>query len=294
MIPPWLIWSGVAVVCWGAWAFLPRLIGESLTPAQSQALSTIGLIPVMAWLLGTRNGRRTVPSRRGCGIAFAAGLASCAGNVAYYRTLNLGGTAASVVSVTALYPLVTVFLAMLFLRERLNWIQWAGILLSLASIAVFNIATVEGLASRWLVYAMLPIACWGVAGLLQKISTTSIDGELSTLWFLTAFVPAGVVLLALEPLRGLPSTRLWGLALAVGFFFAAGNLALLVAFAKGGQASVVTPLTGLYPLVSIPIAIVALGESVAPREWLGISLALVAVVALAWETRIFTIDEKHP
>lgn len=294
MIPPWLIWSCAAVLCWGVWALVARLIGDALTAGQSQALSTLGILPVMGWLLFTRRGGPGLANRRGCGIAFAAGVAGCIGNVAYYRALNLGGTAASVVSVTALYPLVTILLALLVLRERLNWIQTGGILLSLASIAVFNISTTEGLASRWLIHAMAPIACWGLAGLLQKISTLSINGEQSTLWFLAAFVPAGGLLLALEPLAVLPPARIGWLSITLGFFFSAGNLALLQAFARGGQASVVTPLTGLYPLVSIPVAILLLGEKVSAREWLGISLALVAVVALAWETRLSTTDEKHP
>ena len=45
----------------------------------------------------------------------------------------------------------------------------------------------------------------------------------------------------------------------------------------------IAPLAGLYPLVSIPVAIVFLGEKVTGREWAGIAIALTAVVALAWE-----------
>jgi uncharacterized membrane protein len=59
---------------------------------------------------------------------------------------------------------------------------------------------------------------------------------------------------------------------------------VLAAFADQGKASIVTPLGALYPIVSVPIAIGFLGESVGAREGVGIVLALVSVVALSYET----------
>jgi drug/metabolite transporter (DMT)-like permease len=72
--------------------------------------------------------------------------------------------------------------------------------------------------------------------------------------------------------------------MAVGFTLALGNLTILLACAAGGKASVVAPLSGLYPIVSIPIAIFWLGDKVAGRQWLGIALALVAVVLLSYQS----------
>jgi drug/metabolite transporter (DMT)-like permease len=64
-----------------------------------------------------------------------------------------------------------------------------------------------------------------------------------------------------------------------------GNLSLLAAFRSGGKASIVTPLSGLYPVVTIPLAIILFQESVGLREWAGIALALVAGVALSLEPK---------
>jgi drug/metabolite transporter (DMT)-like permease len=47
---------------------------------------------------------------------------------------------------------------------------------------------------------------------------------------------------------------------------------------------VVTPLASLYSLVTIPLAILLLGERIAWREGLGIGLAVLAVLALCRET----------
>jgi drug/metabolite transporter (DMT)-like permease len=75
----------------------------------------------------------------------------------------------------------------------------------------------------------------------------------------------------------------WALALSVGLFFGLGNLTLIFAYGTGGKASVVTPMASLYSVVTIPLAIVLLGEKVAAREGLGIALALAAAAALSLE-----------
>ncbi len=283
-MPRWFLLTVVAVLCWGLWAVISKLIGESVTAAQSQALSTLGLIPVMLALARSKKLTASGNRRRGITNAFLAGALTCAGNVAYYHALGAGAKASTVVPLTALYPLVTIALAVLLLRERLNGIQLGGAALSLVAIYLFNVPSVEGVVSGWLVYALIPIGLWGVSGLLQKISTNDISGELSALWFLAAFVPVSVVLLWLQPLTAPVAIKTWLLVVALGLFFSLGNFAILLAFANTGKASIIAPLAGLYPLVSVPIAIAFLGEKIGPRETAGILVALASVVALAWET----------
>jgi transporter family protein len=201
LIPRWLVLTLLAVVCWGLWAIISKLIGDTITASQSQALSTVGVIPVMLVLSQSKKLVSAGNRRRGALNSFIAGALCCGGNVAYYHALNVGGKASNVVPLTALYPLVTVLLAVVFLREILSPPQFIGIGLSLVAIYLFNGVGVQGLASSWLIYAMIPIALWGVSALLQKISTNDISGELSALWFLAAFVPCAVVLLILQPLN---------------------------------------------------------------------------------------------
>ena len=144
-MPPWLLWTILAMLSWGVWAILSKLIGDALSAAQSQALSTLGLIPVAVALGLSHRLAVTGSGRRGALFAVMAGALACAGNVAYYRALQVGDKAATVVALTGLYPLVTVTLAMLFLHERLNKVQAAGILLSLGAIYLFNVQAESGL-----------------------------------------------------------------------------------------------------------------------------------------------------
>lgn len=287
-MPRWLLYTLLAVVCWGVWALLGKLIGDALSPALTQALSTIGLLPIMLVLWRTprtQSGGQLTNVARGKWFAFGAGVITCLGNIAYYDVLNRGAKASMVVPLTALYPLVTVLLAMVVLKEHLNLIQGLGLALSLAAIYLFNVQQDRGLFSAWLLLALIPIALWGMAGLLQKLATNYISGEAATFWFLLAFVPVAAGILVLAQWPAVNSGKTWLLVMSLGFTFALGNLALLAAFASNGKASIIAPLAGLYPLVSIPIAIVALHESIGWREGLGILLALISVIALSWERR---------
>jgi len=185
--------------------------------------------------------------------------------------------------------LVTVLLAVPLLGERLNWIQVGGIALSLCAMYLFNAPSsdsdAEPLVSRWLLIALIPIGLWGLTGLLQKMSTKHISGHTAALCFLIAFVPMAGLILLKEPLPETISSETWLKTAALGFTLALGNYTVLLAFASGGKASIVAPLSGLYPLVSIPIAVLWLDERVGGREWLAIALALVAVATLSYETR---------
>jgi len=288
-MPRWLFYAILTVLFWGVWGFLPRKLA-SISAEQSQVISTLGLLPIML-LLGLRTKIMTgARIKRGCVLAFTAGLIGSVGNVAFYRLMNAGQSAATVVPLTSLYPLVTVALAVVLLKERLNAVQVGGITLALISIYFFNVGREERFSLAWLAFALLPVLLWGVAGLLQKLCTNDISAELSTLCFLGALIPISVLLLAVKPMNWELTPADWIWAIALGVFLGLGNLTLLAAFAAGGKAAIVSPMAGLYSIVTVPLAVGVLGERVRAREWLAIVLALLAVVALAYETRR-TVDD---
>jgi drug/metabolite transporter (DMT)-like permease len=219
--------------------------------------------------------------RRGVLLAFASGIISALGNVAYYAALG-DSKAATMVPLTALYPAVTILLAAPVLKERITPLQVGGMGLSLAAIYLFNPLGEQRGLSAWFLAAVAAIVLWGVTMLLQKMSTDHISAAESAIWFLLAFVPVAVVIVLLRPLPGGVSAKTWAVEAAIGFALGFGNLTILLAFSSGGKAAVLAPLSGLYPVVSIPIAIALLGETVGGREVTGIALALVAVVLLSY------------
>jgi transporter family protein len=77
--------------------------------------------------------------RAGIGWAFLTGILGGTGNIAFFRALGVGGQASVVVPATALFPVVTVILALSFLRERLGRAQKAG--LAIALVAIYLLST---------------------------------------------------------------------------------------------------------------------------------------------------------
>ena len=193
-MPRWLLWTAAAVVSWGVWAVLAKVIGDGLTGAQSQVLSTVGMVPVILVLARSKDLTVRPGGRRGMYYALAAGVVSGLGNVPYYDLFGRGGTAATAVSLTALYPVVTIALAAAFLGERVNRVQAVGLVLALVAIYLFNVSEEGGLLSGWLAYAFLPLVMWGSAGFLSKLATGHLSGGLAALLVLVGFLLANVAL----------------------------------------------------------------------------------------------------
>ena len=64
-MPRWLRWSLLALLSWGIWALMAKLIGDRLSGAQNQALSTLGILPIMLALGVSRKFSATGNRRRG-------------------------------------------------------------------------------------------------------------------------------------------------------------------------------------------------------------------------------------
>jgi len=296
-MPRWLIWTLLTLLSWGIWAVLIKLIDGQLSEAHSQAISTLGIVPILVALALTKESAPAGNRRHGIALAFGSGVLSCLGNIACYQAIS-HAKAATVVPLTALSPLVTVLLAIPLLKERVNAIQWVGIGVAIVAVLLFSVepdaAVVSAVISPWLLLALAAVVMWGITGLMQKMSTNFISARTSAIWFLIAFIPVAAVILFNNPLPRDISARTWMLATALGFTLALGNLTILLAFASGGKASIITPLAGLYSVVSIPIAILVLGEEVTGRESLCIALALAAVVLLSYQSQPDAVPAPAP
>ena len=88
------------------------------------------------WTVSKRSaGDKREGRRKGLFWAFLTGILGGLGNLAFFQALVKGGKASVVAPVTALFPMVTVLLALIFLKERLGRVQWVG--LALAFVAIY-------------------------------------------------------------------------------------------------------------------------------------------------------------
>ena len=129
----WLVPAVMTIVWWGLFGFLAKLGSDEVNAYDMQILFTLGTLPIAAYILLRRSGMRS--DRRGRITGAIIGLVAGAGGIAYFAAMARG-KASIIGPVTSLFPVLTVVLATTVLKERLNAVQAAGIVLAVVSAAL--------------------------------------------------------------------------------------------------------------------------------------------------------------
>ena len=132
----WLLLSFLAFFAYGFWGFFPKLAVQYMAPRSALFWEIIGTLPLALGVLFSLQGK---PELQAKGIAFAmlTGIAGMIGTLFFFMAAR-HGKISLVVSITALYPLLTILLACLFLHEQLSLRQIAGMLLALLAIYLLS------------------------------------------------------------------------------------------------------------------------------------------------------------
>lgn len=294
---PWIIYSIAAAFFWGTWGVVAKLISDQVSPFTNHLLFSIGMLVTLPLILNKV--RRTRPNRKGIVWGLVAGVLAVIGNVAVYQAFTAGGLAAIVIPVTNLYPLVTIGIALLVFKEKLNWINGVGILLAIPAVLMLSgesllfddpaaffqtLGLDSGADRRWLLYSLIALFFWGVFSAAQKETTNHISAE----WSYVSFIVSSVVIALVFMAFGLVDLRLsattLGLGSLAGMLNGLGVLASFAAYSAEGKASKVTTIAGaLQPVFTIILAIIFLHESLSLIESLGIALAIVGALTLSYE-----------
>ena len=125
-----------ALVLWGFWAFLPKLAMQSLPPHSVIFYEALGGLFVIVPLLFSVKGK-LVKEKKSIGIVACSSSISIIGALCYFSALKLGPVA-TVSTITAMYPVVGVALARIFLQERMNRLQFLAA--AMAMVAIYLLA----------------------------------------------------------------------------------------------------------------------------------------------------------
>lgn len=133
---------------------------------------------------------------------------------------------------------------------------------------------------EWVLPVLGTWLCWGLWGFLPKLTVVYLSPRSATVYQICGgFV---VALLLLHSLHFQPEMHLRGICLAavtgaLGFI---GGWFYLAAVLRGPVTLVVT-LTALYPLLSIALAWLLLGETISLKQGIGIVCGVIAIVLIA-------------
>lgn len=134
----------------------------------------------------------------------------------------------------------------------------------------------------WVLLAVPILVLWGAWGFFAKQAASSLGWK--TAWLVQAGAEFCVYAIAFgvlrPPLTGSPGKGLLFAALA-GVCGPLGSALFYIAITRAKTASVVVPLTALYPVVTIALLFLVLNERVSLTKGIGIALAIAAGLLLS-------------
>jgi len=135
--PLWLFYALIALVFWGITGVTQKLSTNSISSQLSFLWFAVAFVPIALVILVT------VPldwhlTRRIIGLAIVGGALNGLGAFTSFAALERGGKASIVIPLVYLFPLVTVFLAIVFLHERLTRLQVVGVVLAIVAAVLLS------------------------------------------------------------------------------------------------------------------------------------------------------------
>lgn len=214
-------------------------------------------------------------------VAIIAAVLSGAAYLTYYEALK-HGKVSIVGTIAGAYAPWTVVLALVFLGESLNLREGAGVALVVSSMLLFTYSAGDNGGKRTELLGIAFAACslffWGASAALAKnaieeIGNTDFIGVYAlvvpTMWLAFWFATGNRRL-------ELPKSNVR--LLEVSFLFLAlGGITMYLAI-ENGNVSIVSPITNLYPIVTIAVAKVRLKESLSRLQITALVFLLVSIL----------------
>jgi drug/metabolite transporter (DMT)-like permease len=193
------------------------------------------------------------------------------GWVLYFESI-VAGPITIVGTLSAAYPALTVVFARIFLGEQLGALQYAAVTLVIGGCLGLSYSPADAgskvIGRRWIPLAFLALTCWATSNTITK-HCYSLAGA-SEVNLALCSVIGGALSLGVYGLlkgrQGSHSVRAWAHSFVPMGMMAGGDLGVIIA-ARYGPISIVTPLTGAYPVVTLVFAALVLKERITRLQY---------------------------
>lgn len=129
----WLYLCLLTLILWGLWGFLAKVASHHISPQAVYLWGSAGalFVTVLSLIMGFRFEYHAP----GIFYSVLAGLAGGGGVILFYYAIK-EGKVSLVVTITALYPVVTILLSYLILKEEITLRQAIGMLFALIAMVL--------------------------------------------------------------------------------------------------------------------------------------------------------------
>ena len=132
----WFLSALLALVIYGFWGFFPKIAVQYINPQSAIIYQAAGAVFVGLVAVFMMQFKPDVHPK-GILFAFLTGVAGTLGTLFYFAAASRGKISV-VASMTALYPVITIVLAAILLKEPITIRQIVGMLFALAAIVLFT------------------------------------------------------------------------------------------------------------------------------------------------------------
>lgn len=273
----WVPFSLAAIFLWGVGQVFAK---ETRSDVHSSNLLllfgvNVAVINIAYWLLFRESGSYDSNTWL---QATTAALLSGVAYVVYYESLK-HGKVSIVGTVAGAYAPWTVFLAIVFLGERLTAGEAVGIVLVVSAMLIFTFRSGEGNGNGnsrtellGIAFAIAALFFWGTSAAMAK-GAIDVMGDTNFIGLYGLVCPPIWLAYWLFATKGklhVPKVSRTILEVSL-LFIALGGVTMYVAI-QNGPVAIVTPVTNLYPMLTIAVAKVRLREKLSLRQ--GIALAM--------------------
>jgi len=142
--PLWLFFALATLIFWGTTGVTQKLSTNAISTELSFLWFVVAFLPIALVIVLAVPLDWHIKTRVYC-LAVVGGALNGLGALTSFKALESGGKASIVIPLCYLYPLVTIFLALIVLHERITRTEIAGIVLALvAAILLSREALPEG------------------------------------------------------------------------------------------------------------------------------------------------------
>ena len=212
--------------------------------------------------------------------AIAGAALSGLAYVTYYESLK-HGKVSIVGTIAGAYAPWTVVLALIFLGEQMSFGEGAGVVLVVVSMLIFTYPNGNNGGTKTerlgIAFAICSLFLWGTSAAVAKGAIDEI-GNTNFIGVYALVVPAIWLVYWVATAKAkfsMPESNKWILQLSM-VFLAAGGITYYTAI-QNGPVSIVSPITNLYPIVTIAAAKIRLKEMLSTRQIVALAMLFLSV-----------------
>jgi drug/metabolite transporter (DMT)-like permease len=257
----WITFVIVHVAFMGVWGALIEIPEKNGFPATlGFVVWTLTMIPAALVALYL-NKWKLDTDKRSIILGLLVGFLGAIGQLVLFITLKIA-PAYLVFPLLSLTPVVTILLAVVFLKEKTGLLGWIGIVVAIIAILLLSITPggdKESVVGKsWMLLAAVPLLAWGCQGFIMRFANETMKAE-SIFFYMMA---SSIVLIPVALYMTDFSQQIeWGfkgpyLATMIQTLNAFGALFLVYAF-RYGKAIIVAPMTtALSPIITVVLSLV--------------------------------------